>query len=630
MSIVRILPDILSNKIAAGEVVERPASVVKELVENALDAGSRSVTIEIEKGGRSLIRISDDGCGMAPDDAMLAIERYATSKIYTDDDLFNITTLGFRGEALPSIASVSKFTLTTRPKDRDVGCEIVMEGGKVKNVTEAGVPEGTQISVSHLFLNTPARRKFLKGEGTEMGHIGDTVAAIALAWPEVRFRLQHNGKLVKSWPATRELQQRVEGVLGREARGALHEVDLTRGELRVHGFLSSPQVTRSTTSRVYLYVNGRPVKDRVVLNALLAGYRPRLMKGRFPMGMLSITLPCDWVDVNVHPAKNEVRFRDASAVADAVEAGVSEALTQADAKSLRFGGGGFSSEPRKEPQPMAPPLTMPVREASHAPLFDEEPEATVEDALPQSFSFAAEPSFEVVAEERLQGPEEAFSFQGSPMDGDVGAEPFETPKPEVAADSGPREMGRFSSLRVIGQFAKTYILCEGGEGLVLIDQHAAHERIVFEKLKKGGNALSQRLLMPETVELGFKEADALAEIAPELLRFGLEVDHFGGTTFVVKSVPSVLSSDTMTRLVAEIAEKVVRLGRKDTLEKALDECLILMACHCAIRAGQTLSSKEVSSLLAEMDACNEPSFCPHGRPTWIRWSVGALERSFKR
>ncbi|MCG8472857.1 MAG: DNA mismatch repair endonuclease MutL [Desulfobacterales bacterium] len=625
MSIVRILPDILSNKIAAGEVVERPASVVKELVENALDAGSQSVTIEIEKGGRALIRISDDGCGMAPDDAMLAIERYATSKIYTDEDLFNITTLGFRGEALPSIASVSKFTLTSRPEDRDVGCEIVMEGGKVKQVGEAGVPKGTQIAISHLFFNTPARRKFLKGEGTEMSHIGDTVSAIALAWPAVRFRLLHNGKLVKSWPATESLKQRVEEVLGRDVRGALHEVTLERGELVVHGFVSNPQVTRSTTSKIYLYVNGRPVKDRVVLNALLSGYRPRLMKGRFPMGMIAITLPCDWVDVNVHPAKNEVRFRDASAVADAVEAGVSAALCEADKKSRRFGGTSSLEGGRPLEPSLAPVSRVPVA-AESTPLFEEaETAIAVEDELPPAYDFTGSftPSF--VEEKVEQAPVGTFPKESSSK------EIFDEKKErEEIGHSEERPLGQFEGLRVIGQFARTYILCEGGDGLVLIDQHAAHERIVFEKLKAGGQRLSQRLLMPETVELGFKEADALSAISDDLLAYGLEVEHFGGTTFVVKSVPGILASDTMARLVAEIAEKMVAMGRRDTLEKALDECLILMACHCAIRAGQKLSSNEILSLLKELDACKEPSFCPHGRPTWIRWSQGALERSFKR
>jgi DNA mismatch repair protein MutL len=625
MTKVRILPDILSNKIAAGEVVERPASVVKELVENALDAKSRSITIDVEKGGRRLIRVADDGSGMAPDDAMLAIERYATSKIYTDADLFNIQTLGFRGEALPSIASVSKFTLTSRADHLDVGCTVEMEGGKVKSVSETGAPTGTLISIAHLFFNTPARRKFLKGEGTEMGHIADTVSAIALAWPGVRFRLTHNGKVVKSWPATTDLRQRVEEVLNRDVRGHLHPVAVTRGELTVSGFITSPDVTRSTTQKIFLYVNGRPVKDRVILNALLSGYRPRLMKGRFPMGMITITLPCDWVDVNVHPAKNEVRFRDASSVGRAVEDGVREALNEAEAASRRFGGRQHQSLAPSPPSPAPLPLPregLETRIAEPTALFEEELRATVADELPSHphrhwqapVSAVLPHAWEPLPQPPLQEEEAGPASE----------------EPEEFAPQAPRSLGRFSTLHVIGQHAGTYILCDAGDGLIVIDQHAAHERVVFERLKGGGEALSQRLLMPETVELGYREADAIGDILPELVRFGLEVEPFGGTTFVIKSVPSLLATDGMARLVSEVAEKMVRMGRKDTLERALDECLILMACHCAIRAGQALSPKEIARLLAEMDACDDPSFCPHGRPTWIRWSTGSLERAFKR
>ncbi len=628
MTKVRILPDILSNKIAAGEVVERPASVVKELVENALDAKSHSITIDIEKGGTRLIRIADDGCGMAPDDAMLAIERYATSKIYTDEDLFNIQTLGFRGEALPSIASVSKLSLTTRSEHLDLGCTVEMSGGKVIDISETGAPKGTLISIAHLFFNTPARRKFLKGEGTEMGHIADTVSAIALAWPMVRFRLTHNGKVVKSWPATMDLRQRVEEVLGRDVRGHLHPVSITRGELIVDGFLTDPAVTRSTSQKIFLYVNGRPVKDRVILNALLTGYRPRLMKGRFPMAVLTITLPCDWVDVNVHPAKNEVRFRDAASVGRAVQDGVRHSLEAVDAASRQFGGGDRPpSSVRSSPAPFSSPRFEPVpsRVAEPMALFEEAHEAPMEDLLPGSHG-GDETGVTETEAPFFPPPQEAPPFppvaEESRDESTVGER-----EPPVYPEESP---GRFSHLRVIGQYAGTYILCDGGEGLILIDQHAAHERVVFERLKKGGASLSQRLLVPETVELGYREADALERVLDELVRFGLEVEPFGGTTFVIRSVPSLLSTEGMAQLVSEVAEKMVHMGQADTLERAVDECLILMACHCAIRAGQILSTPEITRLLSEMDGCENPSFCPHGRPTWIRWSRGGLERAFKR
>ncbi|WP_300669407.1 DNA mismatch repair endonuclease MutL [Desulfoluna sp.] len=621
MTKVRILPDILSNKIAAGEVVERPASVVKELVENALDAKSRSITIDIEKGGRRLIRVADDGCGMVPDDAMLAIERYATSKIHTDEDLFNIQTLGFRGEALPSIASVSKFTLISRAEDMDIGCTLEMAGGKVTQVSETGAPRGTLISVAHLFFNTPARRKFLKGEGTEMGHIADTVSAIALAWPQVRFRLTHNGKVVKSWPATTDLRQRVEEVLGREVRGHLAPVSISRGDLTVSGFITAPEITRSTTQKIFLFVNGRPVKDRVILNTLLSGYRPRLMKGRFPMAVLTLTLPFDWVDVNVHPAKNEVRFRDASSVGSAVQEGVRLALESAEKASRRFGGGRplTAATPSFSPMPM-PREGLAGRVAEPTALFDEGPEMTGE----------PETSFAPLPLQPWQETDTPSLSEAGETERPLTAEDEKAPEAAPLSTDAFQPPGQFAHLRVIGQHANTYILCDAGDGLIVIDQHAAHERVVFEQLKRGGTLHSQRLLVPETVELGYRETDALEGILDKLVDFGLEVEPFGGTTFVVKSVPSILSTDSMAGLISEIAEQRVRMGKTDTLEQSLDACLILMACHGAIRAGQALSPKEITHLLTQMDACDDPSFCPHGRPTWIRWSTGSLERAFKR
>ena len=330
MSKIKILPEILSNKIAAGEVVERPASVVKELVENSLDAGSTRIIVDIAQGGRSLIRVSDNGSGMNRDDALLALERYATSKIYKDQDLFSINTLGFRGEALPSIASVSRFSLVSRDESADAGTEIVVDGGKIKNVAEVGAPRGTMVSVKQLFFNTPARRKFLKTIGTEMGHIADRIASIALGHPGVQFRLTHNDKIVKNWLMTAEPFDRVVDVLGNDLKNDLLAIDSQTDGISISGWIASPRANRRTSRAIYLYVNGRFVHDRIVQHALFEGYAQRLVKGQFPVAVIFINVPFDEVDVNVHPTKNEVRFARQKEVHEAVRQTVAQTLYEMD------------------------------------------------------------------------------------------------------------------------------------------------------------------------------------------------------------------------------------------------------------------------------------------------------------
>ncbi|MEA3435828.1 MAG: DNA mismatch repair endonuclease MutL, partial [Thermodesulfobacteriota bacterium] len=330
MSYIKILPEILSNKIAAGEVVERPASVVKELIENSLDAESKKIIIEVENGGRSIIRVSDNGVGMNHDDALLSIERYATSKIFTDRDLFSINTLGFRGEALPSIASVSKFSIVSRDESSDAGTEIYVEGGRIKKVEQIGVPVGSMITVKQLFYNTPARRKFLKTVNTEMGHIADTVAATALSRSDVHFTLYHNSKMVKNWLPTSDPVDRAADVLGKDIRDLLYPLNFKDGNISIYGRIASPRVTRSTFRGVYIYVNGRVVRDRVIRHALMEGYAQRLMKSCFPVAVLFINVPFDQVDVNVHPTKNEVRFVRQKEVHDLVKRAVLETLSRVD------------------------------------------------------------------------------------------------------------------------------------------------------------------------------------------------------------------------------------------------------------------------------------------------------------
>lgn len=587
MSKIKILPEILSNKIAAGEVIERPASVVKELLENALDAGSSKIIIDVKNGGRSLIRVSDDGIGMEHDDALLALERYATSKIYQDEDLFSIATLGFRGEALPSIAAVSKFMLVSTEEPSSAGTEIVVNGGKIKHVKEIGAPRGTMITVKDLFFNTPARRKFLKTTATEMGHIVDTVTRISLSWPKVAFLLTHNGRVLKNLLPVEKPLVRVLDAMGQETEKQLYEIGFEDQDLSVSGWISSPRVTRSTSRGIYIYVNGRFVRDRVIHHAMLEGYRGRLMSGRFPMGVLQLVMTPDGVDVNVHPAKNEVRFVHYRRVHDRIAEAVSRTLASAD----RFPGLPKTSEPGEPPRV-------------------EEPASSYH-------------KLKTVDVRRLK---KEYDSPHIPKISDraVGAAPDQ--KELWLPD-------RLKDLRLIGQFHRTYILCESDDGLLLVDQHAAHERIIFEEMQNrvaSGAAGAQRLLMPETLDLGYREAKILKRLVPELERLRLEIEPFGGNTFVVKSIPAILKNRDVKPIIIEMVERIAESGFSPGLEKTIDTCLMLMACHGAIRANQTLSEEEMAHLLDQLQTCQNPDHCPHGRPTFIKYPVKSLEKAFHR
>ena len=448
MSKIKILPEILSNKIAAGEVVERPASVVKELIENSLDADSTRIFVDVEKGGRNLIRVSDNGSGMSRDDALLAIERYATSKIYNDQDLFCIHTLGFRGEALPSIAAVSRFSIVTRDDTADVGVEIGVDGGTIKKVTEVGAPKGTMVTVRQLFFNTPARRKFLKTIGTEMGHIADRIASIALGNPGVHFRLSHNDKIVKDWQVTSESFDRVADVLGKDLKRNLHTIEFQNNGIAIDGWISDPRVTRRTSQALYLYVNGRLVRDRIIQHALFEGYSQRLVKGQFPVAVIFIRVPLDEVDVNVHPTKNEVRFARQREVHEAVRRAVAQTLYEVD-------------------RPVWGTDKMDVGQIS--------------ESIESEFGRTVSSPRDLQVGEKRPVPWEKTSI---PNERETrGAKPaIRNLQPTTLftqSDVWPKK--QFSDMRTIGQFSNSYIVCEAEEGLILIDQHASHERILYEK-----------------------------------------------------------------------------------------------------------------------------------------------------
>lgn len=595
MTTVKILPEILSNQIAAGEVVQRPSSVVKELVENSVDANATSITIEAVKGGKSLIRVSDNGVGLSRDDALLAIERYATSKIFSKDDLFSISTFGFRGEALPSIASVSKFTLVTRTKDSDIGTKIDIVGGKIVNVSDIGAPVGTMLEVKQLFFNTPARRKFLKSDNTEISHIADAVSGMALGHSHIQFRLFLNDKLQKNFSSSHDLFQRSARILGRDAADKLYKLDYADSFIHIHGYCTNPVITRSTASKIFLFVNKRLVQDRGLISAIFQGYKGSIMKGRFPLGVFFIDIGFDQVDVNVHPSKKEIKFFDSQPVYQAMVDTISSALSRAQKNIPSYS------------------------QASTVP--DNPQKASIE-----KFKFF-DTTFNSDQIDKVE--QSSLEWQTIPDNHtDDGVQD------QIRNKVPPSQDEKFSEgMRVLGQVMGTYVLAESREGIVLIDQHAAHERIVYERLKKRYQSLqvqSQSLIVPETLELNFKEADSLLHIIDDLKAFGFIIEPFGGSTFIVKAVPSIIDEKETTQVIIEILETALIKKDKFSKQDWLENCLILMACHSAIRANLPLNPTEIETLIADLEQCENPCHCPHGRPIMVNWNRNQIEKLFKR
>ena len=627
MAKIRILPDIMANKIAAGEVVERPSSVVKELLENAIDAESTRIHIDIEQGGRNLIRISDNGIGMNGDDALISLERHATSKIHEARDLFAINTLGFRGEALPSIASVSRFTLTTKDRESESGAQIIVEGGKIKDVRACGAPQGTMISVQQLFYNIPARRKFLKSIQTETGHILDVVSSLALGWPQIQFSLNHNGKPVKTWSQANDPYQRVVDILGNDTKGHLHALTGQSGDMTVNGWIASPRIHRSTSQKIYLFVNNRHIRDRGLYHALFEGYRERLVKGRFPLAVLFFSLPPDKVDVNVHPTKHEVRFVEKHIIYQALKATVAQVLS--DGERPKWGGGtGITPS-----EPPAPDTPLP-RAPRPSPSFPGRPTAAPASPMKDLPPRRSPVTYPDITEGDVEIPRPAVK-ETPPL-----AYPprIQTVNEKKSAPQAPKESSLwqesfFQSLRIIGQFRNSYIICENESGLILIDQHAAHERIYYETLKHKARKTKppvQTLLVPETLEVGYREAVLLEKLIPQLDACGLNVEPFGDNTFIIKSVPAILADREVAPIIIEMVENILEENLSRTIEEQMDKCLVIMACHSVIRARQSLTHQEIKGLLEQLDQCENPSHCPHGRPTWIEWDRKEMEKQFSR
>ncbi len=589
---IKILPENLTNKIAAGEVVERPASVVKELVENALDAGCSEVVVEIEAGGKRLIKVSDTGSGMTREDALLALERHATSKIACDSDLFTLATLGFRGEALPSIASVSRFTLATRESGKIEGTEIYVEGGRVKEVKVCGMAEGTVIAVRNLFFNTPARLKFMKSSETEAGHVGDLLTKLAISRPDIRFTYIHDGKTVFRALDT-DLRERVATLLGRPLTAELYPLDSGAGEPRIRGLVARPECSRSASSHLYTYINGRFIRDKVVQHAVLQAYRNFLERGRYPVVVLFIELAAGEVDVNVHPTKHEVRFREQGRIHDAIQAAVETVLR---------GTPWLKQQSRPLPVSQMPQLPSGASETRVAEVR------------------------ELLADYRPP-PAASSDRRYSPSAPQLSTL---TPEKENTLATAVRF---FSSLTVIGQYNAAYIVCQHGSDLVLIDQHAAHERVAFERLKTqfaGGAIEAQGLLFPETLDFSFREAATVRDNLAGLQRLGFSLEEFGGATWLVKTVPRFLAGTEYLRTVRDILEELQGLGRSRTFADVQEDLLARIACHSVVRGNRPLSGQEISALFAQMDATDFSTNCPHGRPVLRTLTLAEIERMFKR
>ena len=614
MSKIRVLADHVANQIAAGEVVERPASVAKELVENSIDAGANRITIEIEAGGRRLLKVSDDGEGMVRDDAVLAFERHATSKIHVTEDLAAIGTLGFRGEALASIASVARVELTTCTEDAKAATRVTIDGGRMRDVKDAAHPRGTTIAVRDLFFNIPARRKFLRSEATETYHLTNLVTHYALAHPEIAFTFVNNGReVVRAAPAT-DLRERAYQIFGAEFLENLLEVNLGDAQLaRVTGYVSAPRDRRTSRDSQYLFVNRRFVRDRMIGRALSEGYRSILPHGVYPAALLFIETPLEEVDVNVHPAKTEVRFRRQAAVADAVREAVRAALASASYVP--------PPEPPKIPEPIMT-ATAAVSSIAPQPRIEFVPPPPPPPPPPR---VAVEPTGEEIArdiEVMLQSVSK--SAPSTPLPPLNSAE-------KLAREVTPESLN--TNIRALGQLEESFIIATDDEGLLLIDQHVAHERVLFDQyraLETERRSESQQLLVPETFDLTPAQAAVFDDLAPELEKYGFELMRLSGRTVAIKAVPADLPGSEARNMLFELLETVDAEKKSSARETRRDEIAASLACHAAIKVNMPLAPEKMRWLIDRLLQTSSPTTCPHGRPVILRLSMRDILKGFHR
>ena len=590
-----ILSKEIANKIAAGEVVERPASIVKELLENSIDAGATDIRIELEKGGTQTIKVIDNGSGIEQEDVPLVFERHATSKIHKFEDIFNVVSFGFRGEAMPSIASVAKVELLTRRKNELSGTKAVLESGMVKDMSPIGVPEGTQISVTKIFANVPARRKFLKTETTEQGACLDVITRLALAHPEIRFKVSANGKEVFTAPEVDDMSKRIAMVMGEEFSSRCIAVDEEKGSVSLTGFIARPEYTKSNSKSIYLFVNKRFIRDNSLTHAVLSAYRQIIEPRRYPAAVLFLDMPPDEVDVNVHPAKMEVRFKNTHDVYELVSKTIRENLAVAETSKGTFV---YRLEPKeKKTDPFSTPS---IREASPSMRFG---------------MFSRKNLQQAIHDDLLRRP----------VTEKITATPENT---EIV----PKEKVFFTGMRYVGQYANTYLVFEGDGGLVLLDQHAAHERIILEKLKKssGEKVISQSLLMPEIVNLTPGQITLFSDYIEFLQQIGLDIEIFGSDALAVKTVPTTLSQTKISEMIYDIADQLGDQNRVTSIQERREKILASLACRAAIKANRFLSHEEVDALCSELEATPFNLTCPHGRPITINFPLSEIERMFKR
>jgi DNA mismatch repair protein MutL len=589
MGRIHQLPADLANQIAAGEVVERPASVIKELVENSIDAGARRVSVVVELGGKKLIRVEDDGSGMDPDDARLAIERHATSKIHRADDLERIATLGFRGEALPSIASVSHFTLKTRARGSSSGTEVQVNGGALGSVTEVGMPEGTRIDVGDVFYNLPARRKFLKSDAAESAQVSRIVTQLALCYPEIGFTLTSSGRQVMQCPPVAGLRDRLYQLYG--DRSDLIDVRRDSGDVKILGFVAALAEQGPTRGPQNVFVNRRVVKDKTIAHAIIDAYSVASIKERSPEVHLFIEMPHNAVDVNVHPTKAEVRFRDQSYIHELIRRTLGDALGRGPAPELQLEAPpGFQSAPSTLPLPHAYPSTFPSRWTTGPPE-----------------SGHTRPSSGV----------SGFSRTDEPVPSGGAGEPGPTIRP----------------MTPLGQFRDTFIIAIDDEGITIIDQHVAHERVLFERITErltGGALESQRLLVPVLVELSAGGRQALTAHAKDLERLGFEIEEFGGDALRVSAFPALLSREDCDAALRALAEDLEGLDRGTDVDAAIKRIAATTACHAAVKANYPLTHEKMAHILDELRRTAYSTICPHGRPVMLRLTRREVEKNFQR
>jgi DNA mismatch repair protein MutL len=603
MSRIKLLPETLASQVAAGEVVERPASVVKELVENSIDAGARAIEVGIQRGGMSRIRVVDDGCGMDRDDALLSLERHATSKIASAADLAAISTLGFRGEALPSIASVSRFRLTTREHGAVAGTEILVNGGRIETVRDGGEAPGTQIEVRSLFYNVPARRKFLRSETTETRNIEHQFFLQALAHPAIGFSLVREDKIALQLPTTTSLRDRIRDIYGAELLDDLLEISARdRGGVQIRGWIGRAGVSRQTRSQQFVFVNGRAIESGILSTALREGYHTALMRGQFPVTFLFVAVEPGEVDVNVHPAKREVRFRD--------PARVREAIVNAVQRTLESGRAEWQ---RKFSAPIAPTTVLPP-----------EPAVTPPDGGTTSVSS------QIVGRDSARPSNFTLPDQTGRVDSLNRSRPIEVNRPYLEPPVEPRRDQQF---QIIGVLSRLYVLMENSDGLVLVDQHAAHERILFEELRRRmeeQGVPSQRMLLPQVFSLPPRDAEWVERNVATLQKMGIGIESFGANSFRIDTLPAFLEIADAAGFLRKVIDELKTTSHSSSPLRLGEEMIAKTVCRHAVKAKDPLRYPEIEKLIRDLLACDLPYCCPHGRPTMIQISHAELEKKFGR